>query len=228
MSLARDARPRDRPAPGLACSLAARRGAVPCRLPGRAQHRRCGRDRRRLRKRGRSGPNQRRRADLRRFPRRCLPGRHLRPGQLPRLRALRADLALERQLGRASGRARRGGVLRPGDVRAPALARPAAAPRPRGPDDGSDARLRLGGVSVHDVRPAGELQRHPRRPPARAHTPPHRPPGCPWSANGIGDPDEVRPAPPRSDAADVSPGVGGARKHGSEEKDGQGRGVSRG
>ena len=82
-----------------------------------------------------------------RLPRRRLPGRHLRPGQLLRLRALRAGLALERQLGRPSGRARRGGLLRPRDVRAPAPARPAAAPRPRGPDAGRDARLRLGGLS---------------------------------------------------------------------------------
>ena len=81
-------------AAGLAGGLAARRGALPDGLPGRPQRRRLRRDRRRLRQRRRRRPDRPRRTDLRQLPRRRLPGRHLRPGQLPRLRPLRADLAL--------------------------------------------------------------------------------------------------------------------------------------
>ena len=69
-------------------------------------------DRRRLRGRGRRRPDRPRRTDLRQLPRRHLPGRHLRPGQLPRLRPLRADLALVGQLGRPARRPRRLGRLR--------------------------------------------------------------------------------------------------------------------
>ena len=44
-------------------------------------------------------------------------GRHLRAGELPLLPALRAGDALERELGRPAGRARRGHRLRPADAR---------------------------------------------------------------------------------------------------------------
>ena len=46
------------------------------------------------------------------FPERRLPGRHLRPGQLLRLRPLRADLALVGELGRPARRPRRRRRLR--------------------------------------------------------------------------------------------------------------------
>ncbi len=94
-------------AAGLAGGLAAGRRAVLDGLPGRAQHRRLGRDRRRLRRRRRRRPDRPRRTDLRQLPRRRLPGRHLRPRQLLRLRPLRADLALVGQLGRPPRRPRR-------------------------------------------------------------------------------------------------------------------------
>ena len=105
-------RPRRGAAAGLAGCLDAGRGAVPDGLPGRPQPRRLRRDRRRLRQRRRRRPHRPRRTDLRQLPRRRLPGRHLRPGQLLRLRPLRADLALVGQLGRPAGRPRRRGHLR--------------------------------------------------------------------------------------------------------------------
>ena len=49
-------------------------GALPARLPGRAQHRRLGRDRRRLRGRGRRRPHRPRAADLGQLPRRQRSG----------------------------------------------------------------------------------------------------------------------------------------------------------
>ena len=106
------ARSRRGAAAGLAGDLAAGRGPVPDGLPGRPQRRRLGRDRRRLRQRRRRRPDHSRGTDLRQLPRRRLAGGHLRPGQLSRLRPLRADLALVRQLGRPPRRPRRRRHLR--------------------------------------------------------------------------------------------------------------------
>ena len=122
-------------AAGLAGGLAAGRGALPDRLPGRAQRRRLRRDRRRLRERRRRRPDRPRRTDLRQLPRRRLPGRHLRPGQLPRLRSLRGDLALVGELGRPARRPRRRGLLRPRHLRPADPARPAASARARRADE---------------------------------------------------------------------------------------------
>ena len=76
------------------------------RLPGDDQHRRLGGDRRRLRGHDRRRPDHPRRADLRRgrVPRRQPLRRHLRPGELLRLRPVRARHAVERRLGRARRR----------------------------------------------------------------------------------------------------------------------------
>ena len=127
------------------------------------QHRRLGRDRRRLRGSGRRRPDRPRRTALRQLPRRRLPGRHLRPGQLPRLRPLRGDLALARQLGRPARRPRRRGRLRPRHLRPADLARPPHPPRAGRPQARRDPRLRLGRLPLHRLRPRVELQRHARR-----------------------------------------------------------------
>ena len=81
---------------------------APDRLPGDGQHRRLGGDRRRLRGHDRRRPDHPRRADLRRgrVPRRQPVRRHVRAGELLRLRPVRARHAVERQLGRAPRLAR--------------------------------------------------------------------------------------------------------------------------
>lgn len=149
-------------AAGLASRLDAGRGAVPDGLPGRPQPRRLGRDRRRLRQRRRGRPHHPRGTDLRQLPRRRLPGRHLRPGQLHRLRSRRADLALVRKLGRPAGRPRRRRHLRHRHLPAPDLARPPHPPRTARPPPRCHPRLRLGRLPLHRLRPRGQLQRHPR------------------------------------------------------------------
>ena len=144
-------------------------GDVPCR----PQHRRLERDRRRLRRRDRSRPDRRRRPALRRGVlggRR--EGRHLRPGQLPALRALRAGAALERGVGRSARRPRRRDRLRPAGARRPAAARPGAAAGPRGQVARGGARLRLGRLPLHRLRARDELERHARG--ARVHRRPAR------------------------------------------------------
>ena len=78
------------------------------------------------------------------FPERRLRGRHLRAGQLLRLRPLRAGPSLERQLGRPPRRPRRRGLLRPRRLRPPSPARLPHAPGPARGDAGRDPRLRLG------------------------------------------------------------------------------------
>ena len=189
-------------AAGLAGGLAAGRRALPDGLPGRPQRRRLGRDRRRLRRRGRRRPDRPRGTDLRQLPRRRLPGRHLRPGQLPRLRSLRADLALVGQLGRPARRPRRRGRLRPRHLRLPDPARPAASgPGPRAAPR-RDPRLRLGRLPLHRLRPRVELQRHPRRRCSSSRPSslsPDPSPAAPLLA--ARDPGQVRAAPPRPDAA---------------------------
>ena len=95
------------------------------------------------------------------------PGRHLRPGQLPRLRPLRGDLALVGRLGRPARRARRRDHLRPGHLRPAAPARHPDPARTRGPAPRRDPRLRLGRLPLHRLRPRVELQRHAGRGAAR-------------------------------------------------------------
>ena len=68
-----------------------------------------------------------------RVPRRQPLRRHLRSGQLLRLRPLRARLPLERRVGRAGLLARRRARLRPGDDRRPLLLRDAPGRRARRP-----------------------------------------------------------------------------------------------
>ena len=114
--------PARRPQPLDPAHLARDRDDVPDRLPRRAQHRRLGHDRRRLRRRDRRRQAHPRRPDLSGGRPRLRPRqpvrRHLRPGQLLRLRPVRARDAVERRVGRAAGVARRGDLLRPGDDRA--------------------------------------------------------------------------------------------------------------
>ena len=88
--------------------LADARSRIPARPADRARRAQLERDRRRLRRRDR-----RRQADPRSHALRPLAEqqrlrRHLRSGQLPRVRAVPADLRLERHLGLAPGRARGG------------------------------------------------------------------------------------------------------------------------
>ena len=85
--------------------------------------------------------------------------RHLRPRQLRGVRPVRADLRLERHLGRPARRARRVGLLRPARGRAAVPDRPAHA----WPDARHRARLRVGLLPLHAVRARERLQRHARR-----------------------------------------------------------------
>ncbi len=128
-------RPRRQPRRGAAAEHAGladddrrRRSDLPA--AGR-QPRRLGGDRRRLRGRDRRRQDHPRRADLRRLvPRRQPDRRHLRAGQLLRLRAVRGGAAVGRLLGRPAGRPRGDDLLRPGDGRRPVRARPRARPPP--------------------------------------------------------------------------------------------------
>ena len=126
-------RPRGRPGrlvPHVPLAWLAVGAGVPGRVPRGPERRRLERDRRRLRRRDRRRPHRRRRPALRRrLLRGRAQGRHLRAGQLPALRAVRAGDALERPLGRPAGRPRRGDRLRPADDRRPAAAGPGAAAR---------------------------------------------------------------------------------------------------
>ena len=134
----------------------------PGRLPDHDQHRRLRRDRRRLRRHDRRRPDHPRRDGLGRgrVPRRQPLRRHLRARQLLRLRAVRTRAAMERELGRAAVLARGGDRLRPRRGRSAsssaACGSSAGEARPPARDA---ARLRLGRLPVHDVRPAVELQR---------------------------------------------------------------------
>ena len=96
-------------------------------------------------------------------PRRQLVRRHLRPGQLLRLRSLRARPPVVRRVGRARGRPRGGDLLRPRGRRPAARGRPAAATRPPRPRPRRRAGVRVGRVPVHRLRAAVERQRLARR-----------------------------------------------------------------
>ena len=156
-------RPRRRAAAGLADDVAADRGALPDGLPGRAEHGRRGGDRRRLRGRHRRPPDRPRRTALRRLPGGHPLRRHLRPGQLRRLRPVRGDLALHRRMGRPARRPRRLDHLRHRHLH--------PADRPRHPDPPGtvgqpprrDPRLRLGRLPLHRLRPRVRLQRRAGR-----------------------------------------------------------------
>ena len=132
--------------------------ALPRRLSHRAQRRGLERHRRRLRGRHRRRPPGRRRQAVGRLPQGQRARRHLRAGDLRRLRPLRAGLPVERALGRPARRPRRVDRLRPA-VPGPAVPhRPAHAradPRAR-------ARLRVGGEPVHALRAGLQRQRRAR------------------------------------------------------------------
>ena len=100
-------------APARARALAGARRRLPARLSHRAERHRLERHRRRLRGRDRRAADRPRQAAVRLLSVRQRTRRHLRPGQLRGLRAVRADLRLERHVGRPAGRARRGDLLRP-------------------------------------------------------------------------------------------------------------------
>ena len=137
------------------------------------------------------------------FPEDVSAGRHLRPGQLLRLRPLRADLALVGKLGRPAGRPRRRGLLRPRHLRLPDPARDPHPPGPGRPPPRRDPRLRLGRLPLHRLHPGVELQRRPgrdaaRRDPAGAGQTPG-----PRRDGGAGDLRQVRPRAACADAADL-------------------------
>ena len=102
------------------------------------------RDRRRLRRRDRRRQADPRPAAVRPLAERQRLRRHLRPGQLLRLRPVPADLRLERHLGRPAGRARGGDRVRSAHAARPVLC---SGRRVRGPTLGGRARLRVGRVS---------------------------------------------------------------------------------
>ena len=181
-------------AAGLAGDLAAGRRPLPGRLPGRPQRRRLGRDRRRLRQRRRRRPHHPRRTALRQLPRGRLAGRHLRPGQLLRLRPLRAvwpwsgawddlpaahgaavffDLATFALLFLLGRR------IRPG---------------PAGRTLAADPRLRLGRLPLHRLRPRVELQRRPGRGAPGGDAPRRSPVPLPAAPARPGDLHQVRPS----------------------------------
>ena len=185
-------------AAGLAGGLAAGRGALPDGLPGRPQRRRLGRDRRRLRQRRRRRPHHPRRTDLRQLPRRRLPGRHLRPGQLLRLRPLRADLALVGKLGRPARRPRRRGRLRP---RSPSASCSCSA--------SASAPDRPAAASPRSSPSAGPPTPTPPSPSSRTPT-------TPWSrcsssrpCSSLARPDRPRRAGVPRDLRQVRPGAAG-------------------
>jgi len=137
-------------------SVAGNRHRLAARLPDRAQRDRRERDRRRLRGRDRRQQGCPRRCSLWSLAGRQRTRRHVWSGQLRGVRSVRADLRLERHLGRPARRARRVGLLRP------ARGRPAVPDRPAHarPDARHRARLRVGLLSLHAVRARERLQRH--------------------------------------------------------------------
>ena len=143
----------------LADDVAAGRGALPDGLPGRAEHGRRGGDRRRLRGGHRRPQDRPRRTALRRLPRRHPLRRHLRPGQLRRLRAVRGDLALHRRMGRPARRPRRLDHLRHRHLHPAAGARDPDPPGTGGAPARRDPRLRLGRLPLHRLRARVGLQR---------------------------------------------------------------------
>ena len=117
--------------------LARRAADRPGGLPGRPERDRLERDRCRLRGCARSRPHRRRQGAVRR---RALLGRrrarrHVRPGELSRVRPVRAGAAVERLVGRPAGGAWRGARVRPVHPARPARPRPA--PEGRARRDGS-------------------------------------------------------------------------------------------
>src|SRR6476661_6672301 len=89
---------------------------------------------------------------------RC-PRRRLRPGQLPRLRALRARVPLERAMGRRAGRAGGGPRLRAAHRSRPVRTGPEAESGHRGLHPRHRPRLCLARLPVHHVHARLELQR---------------------------------------------------------------------
>src|SRR4051812_39324193 len=124
------------------------RARVPRRLPDHPQRPRLERHRRRLRGRHRGRPDRRRPDPLRQLPQGQRTRRHVRAGQLRRVRAVRAGDALERALGRPPRRARRVRLLRPRVPAARVPRRPAGARA--GPRD--HGRVRVGVIPVDAVR----------------------------------------------------------------------------
>ena len=170
--------PASRPAaPARAGVVAGHRAALPRRLSHRAQRRGLERHRRRLRGRHRRRPPGRRRQAVGRLPQGQRARRHLRAGDLRRLRALRAGPPLERALGRPARRPRRVHRLRPA-VPGPALPhRPAHAradPRhSRSPTRGRRTRSRstrwtATSTTRSSPRSSSAPSRRRHRPPAAA------------------------------------------------------------
>ena len=172
-------------APVAAGALAGARRDPPDRLPDHDQHRRLGGDRRRLRGHDRRRPDHPRRAALGRgrVPRRQPLRRHLRAGQLLRLRPVRARAALERRVGRAGPP--RTPPRSPSTWRrspASSSARRACVGGRAGRDLGVLLRVRLGRLPVHGVRAAVELQRLAGRGAGRLVAGAVRPPARPRGA----------------------------------------------
>ena len=141
---------RDRGSGRLPHRLHGNRGQGDRRRPGRGDRRRPAHARRgRLRRGLLPGPA----AELRR------PRRRLRARQLPRLRAVRARVPLERALGRRSGRPRGCARVRAAHRSRALRARPAAPSGRRRIHARRRARLRLARLPVHDVHARLELQR---------------------------------------------------------------------
>ncbi len=147
------------PAAARARLVARDRGGVPARLPRRAQRHRRQRHRRRLRRRDRRRADHRGPPAVRLLPERQRTRRHVRARQLRGVRALPADLRLERHLGRPPSRPCGGGLLRPRRRRPHVPARQT----PARPHARHRARLRVGVLPVHAVRAREQRQRHARR-----------------------------------------------------------------
>ncbi len=144
--------------------LAGDRSRVPGRLPDRPERDQLERDRRRLRGRDRLAQAVARSAAIWELPAGQRPRRHLRTGQLLRLRPVHGDLRLERHLGSAAGRARRGDRLRSADAGRPVLPR---SPDPRA-EHGNRAGLHVGLLPVHALRAQLQQQRLARGDAGRA------------------------------------------------------------
>ena len=138
---------------------------LPRRVPDRAERDRLERHRRRLLGRDRRRPHRGRRLALRRRVRARQPERErLRAGRLPRLPAVGAAAAVERQLGRPARRARRGDHVRPARRRSACTCSACACEAGR-----SGVALAYAWVAfpVQPVRALDEHERHAHRRAAR-------------------------------------------------------------
>ena len=163
--------------------------------------------------------------DLEHLPLRQPVRGHLRARSTTTRMSLRARTAVERPMGRSSGRPRGGDLLRPGDRRRPVRARPPAAAGRRGNPPRRHPGVRLGRLPVHGLRAAVELERHIGRRPAGLVPRPVRRAAVARRHARSGGRRQVRaPAPRCRSSQPARPASAGAP---AATRDGRGRGSAR-